>query len=326
MAVAGKIERTDQSETVTAVKEPDDGLRLDSDSPSVGRGYLPADYVAMTSLIFNLVCIVIGFPHVRHGWWLLAGISGYLIAIVSLGWLPAPRNQPLRFFRDAHALFAIAPAYAVSGMINQSIFHRYFDETVMRWDLVLFGGHPNQYLSQLWPWAPLSEALHLSYWLYLWLVPTLALTLYFMRRHRAFRIVATSVSATFFLCQFVFVLFPVRGPYYTFLPVQAPGSIFPPLVHATLERGAAVGTAFPSSHCAAAVVMALLAWKYAPRLLAAVITGITAGILIGTVYGGFHYAVDAIAGMLIGLIMGTLGPRLHGWLSRKSAERRLQTA
>ncbi len=187
----------------------------------------------------------------------------------------------------------------------------------MGWDLAIFGGHPNQYLAQLWRWAPLSEALHLSYWLYLALVPALGFTLYLMRRYASFRIVATSVSATFFLCQFVFVLFPVRGPYYTFLPVDAPGSIFPALVHATLDRGAAVGTAFPSSHCAAAVVVAMLAWRYGPKVLAALISSVTVGILFGTVYGGFHYAVDAIAGLLIGLAMGALGPRLHFWLARK---------
>jgi membrane-associated phospholipid phosphatase len=108
----------------------------------------------------------------------------------------------------------------------------------------------------------------------------------------------------------------VRGPYYTFPPVDAPGTIFPELVHATLDRGAAVGTAFPSSHCAAAVVVAILAWRFAPRGLAMAITVISSGIVLATVYGGFHYAIDAVAGLVIGLAMGNLGPRLHGWLSR----------
>jgi membrane-associated phospholipid phosphatase len=317
MAVAGKAERAesadDPSFTDGAEERP---ASIGADLPTVGPGDLPADYVVMAFAVFNLVCIAVGFPHVRHGGWLLAGILSYLILVISLRWLPSARLQPLAFFRDAHPLLAIAPAYAIAGMINQSIFHRYFDDLVLGWDRAIFGGHPHQYLARMWPSGPLSEVLHLSYWLYLGLVPALGFTLYFMRRHAAFRIVATTASATFFLCQFAFVLFPVRGPYYTFPPVQAAGSVFPALVHATLDHGASVGTAFPSSHCAAAVVVAMLAWRYAPRVLAAGITLITLGILVGTVYGGFHYAVDAIAGLLIGLTMGVVGPRLHARLAR----------
>src|SRR5690606_15448547 len=229
--------------------------------------------------------------------------------------------QPLRFLRDAHALLAIAPAYTIAGMINQSIFHRYFDDMVLGWDRAIFGRHPHQHLARIWPWGPLSEALHLSYWLYLGLVPALGFTLYFLRRHAAFRIVATSASATFFLCQFAFVLFPVLGPYYPFPPVEAAGSVFPALVHATLDHGASVGTAFPSSHCAAAVVVTILAWRYAPKVLAVGISLITIGILIGTVYGGFHYAVDALAGLFVGGTMGIVGPRLHARLARIPAIR-----
>jgi membrane-associated phospholipid phosphatase len=324
MAVGGEAERAESGGYSFPPEGSDERPAwVTSDSPTVERGYLPADYVVMAFAIFNLVCIAIGFSHIRHGGWLAAGILSYLILIISFRWLPPARVQPLTFLRDAHALLAIAPAYAIAGVINQAIFHRYFDDMVLVWDRAIFGGHPHQYLSQIWPWGLLSEGLHLSYWLYLWLVPALGFTLYFMRRHAAFRIVATSASATFFLCQFAFVLFPVRGPYYTFPPVQASGSVFPALVHSTLDLGASVGTAFPSSHCAAAVVVAMLAWRYAPRALAAGITLITLGILIGTVYGGFHYAVDAIAGLLIGLTMGVVGPRLHVRLARSSSVRRV---
>jgi membrane-associated phospholipid phosphatase len=38
---------------------------------------------------------------------------------------------------------------------------------------------------------------------------------------------------------------------------------------------------------------------------------IAAGILFGTVYGGFHYAVDSLAGLAVGIAFGWLGPRMH---------------
>ncbi|MCA9728647.1 MAG: phosphatase PAP2 family protein [Candidatus Eisenbacteria bacterium] len=286
----------------------------DLGSSRVAPGYLPADLVAMVFAAFDLIIIGIGFRRVEHAPWLALGFAAYLAVLISLRWLPPPRWRLFRFLRDAHALFAIGPAYAVAGMINQVVPSGYFDDAVIGWDRALFGGHPNADLAARLPWAPLSEFLHLSYWLYLWLLPLLGFTLYLMRRYDRFRIVATTVSATFFLCQFVFVLFPVEGPYYTFPHVNAPGSIFPPLVYGTLERGAAIGTAFPSSHCATATVVAISAWRFAPRPLAVLITILTCGIVFGTVYGGFHYAIDALVGLALGLTMGKLGPVLHARL------------
>jgi hypothetical protein len=43
-----------------------------------------------------------------------------------------------------------------------------------------------------------------------------------------------------------------------------------------------------------------------------------AGIFFGTVYGGFHYAIDAIAGLALGSLLAIAGPPFHCWLLRRS--------
>jgi len=38
---------------------------------------------------------------------------------------------------------------------------------------------------------------------------------------------------------------------------------------------------------------------------------------VGAIYGGFHYAIDVVAGAGVGLLVGTLGHRVTRRLSRR---------
>jgi membrane-associated phospholipid phosphatase len=73
------------------------------------------------------------------------------------------------------------------------------------------------------------------------------------------------------------------------------------VVHAILAGGSSWGTAFPSSHVAVSWVAALVLWREHRRAfwLAA---PVAFGLALGTVYGQFHYAVDAVAGAGFGLL------------------------
>jgi membrane-associated phospholipid phosphatase len=142
-----------------------------------------------------------------------------------------------------------------------------------------------------------------------------ALTLYFSRHFEELKEFATTVMATFFFCYVIFTIFPVRGPFYYFGPIDpyAKGLLFPQVVHKLLLRAASVGTAFPSSHVAASVAIWLVCRRYLRRLSHAILV-IAIGIFVGTVYGGFHYALDALAGVAVGIACGLLGPKLHAWI------------
>jgi len=65
-----------------------------------------------------------------------------------------------------------------------------------------------------------------------------------------------------------------------------------------LDRGDSWGAAFPSSHVAAAVVAAVCALRYWRRL-GLVLAPFTIGLVLSVVYGQFHYAVDAVAGLIV---------------------------
>src|SRR5258705_389345 len=78
---------------------------------------------------------------------------------------------------------------------------------------------------------------------------------------------------------------------------------------------------FPSSHVAASLVSALCALRY-QRRVGAIVAPIVAALVLATVYGGFHYAVDA----LVGVILGGLAWLASATLWRVTASRGEHTA
>jgi membrane-associated phospholipid phosphatase len=93
-------------------------------------------------------------------------------------------------------------------------------------------------------------------------------------------------------------VFPVAGPRYEFARIVGPqtdGAIYG-LVHTILEGGSSKGTAFPSSHVAATVSAWLAAGLVSRRLMWA-LAPFAILLTLGTVYGRFHYAIDAAVGL-----------------------------
>lgn len=189
------------------------------------------------------------------------------------------------------------------------------DAVVQRWETALWGGHPSRLLAGSLPYRWISELLHGSYLSYYAIIYLPLAWLWVQSRRealpsatygrpvsRGFGEAALAVMTTFVLCFAVFVLFPVQGPRYLWVPEGIPAGPVRGAVLAILERGSSRGAAFPSSHMAVATVQALMAfrWRVPGRLL---IAFLTAGLGVGAVYGGFHYAIDILAGGLLGIVV-----------------------
>jgi len=75
-----------------------------------------------------------------------------------------------------------------------------------------------------------------------------------------------------------------------------------------LDQGDSWGAAFPSSHVAAAVVATLCALRFW-RPLGLVLLPLTLGMVFAVVYGQFHYAVDALGGLVVAVaVLTSLNP------------------
>ena len=173
------------------------------------------------------------------------------------------------------------------------------DALVVTWEATLFPGNPSATLAPRWNAAAVSELLHLAYASYYLLVYVPPMVLYARRQRDAFVSTMLALTIVYGVCFITYALFPIDGPRYLVGPANAPEGAIRSFVLELLDRGSSRGTAFPSSHVAASVVSALCALRY-QRKVGIVVAVVTAALTVATVYGGFHYAVDALVGVFLG--------------------------
>ncbi len=189
-----------------------------------------------------------------------------------------------------------------------------------RWDMVLFGFEPTIWAERFV--NPLfTDFLTVCYWLFYVMAPTLGLILYLRKDFRAFRYTMVTVVLCLYPGYIGYVVWPASAP-----RLFMPGAYTIPLHGMALldyTRSATVGVpltaygAFPSLHCAVALLAVLLAWRY-QRWFAWVQIPFAAGLVFGTVYLRHHWVVDIFAGFAITFFSFWAGPRLEDWWQRQS--------
>lgn len=254
-------------------------------------------------------------PGATSGWVypLCMGLHGAVaIAIVFVGRLGSLPPM-LRAIRETYPLLLLLLLYGEVDLLV-GLWHDPpgFDALIRNWDLWLFGGHPHQHLDRMaagWAWTELFHFLYLSYYglligsfLGIW-----------QRRPRFFPGFAFVVTGVFVSFVAVFIAFPVAGPLSSAEASLPTSGFFPQIVaylYAPLSADGIHGGAFPSSHVGMSVAIALL---LAPRRwwsrwgLGLLVLGIA----VSTVYGRFHYGIDAVAGLLAGVALYLVWTRIY---------------
>lgn len=175
------------------------------------------------------------------------------------------------------------------------------DATIVSWERAFFPSNPSATLATRWHVPLLSELLHFAYASYYLIVYLPPIALYVTGRREAFVKTVLALTIVYGACFITYALFPVDGPRYLVGPAAAPDGPVRRFVLALLERGSSRGTAFPSSHVAASLVSALCALRY-QRQVGLVVAPFVVALVIATVYGGYHYAVDALVGVILGFL------------------------
>lgn len=234
------------------------------------------------------------------GWLLAAAHAAGIGAVIWLSRRPLPGGTVGRFFRIFLPVAVTPLLYTELATLNQLVVSGYLDATVRAWEAALFGLQPSVAWARAWPWLPVSELLHLGYVSYYLVVPAAAVAVYRAAGDRGLERAAVTVGLAFFLCYLCFAVFPVAGPRYEFARIDGPparGPVFA-VVHGVLEAGSSKGTAFPSSHVAAATAALLACLRDARRAFRWLLVPVVL-LTLGTVYGRFHYAIDALAGLAV---------------------------
>ena len=208
------------------------------------------------------------------------------------------------------------------------------------WEQTVFNCQPALLFSQWAPWGWFSELMCLGYVSYFPLM-TLLLLYNFVQRYDEFLKAAFVVLASFFAFYVIFILLPVTGPQFYYLAVgtdRIAQGIFPDLGDWFLthsERMAAPGwsdgfcyylldlthdagerptAAFPSSHVGVTTVVMLLALRTRCRRLTLVMLPFYILMCLSTVYIYAHYAIDAIAGLVKGIVFYFVALRIYKFI------------
>lgn len=242
------------------------------------------------------------------------------------------RSPFLAIVRDWLPCILILVAYRESGLFFRPDPANRLDQLFVRWDDALL---KNPWvlglLTALSPW--LQRYLELAYLFCYPSVPLALGSLYLARRlapgvspasapagrdatERRYRLAInqlwTAALLAAFSCFVLFPFFPLTPPRELFHDL--PGPHVAPLLrgvnHWVLGRYAVGASLFPSAHVATVTAVALVIRTYLPR--AGIVFLIVAGsIALATVYGRYHYAADALAGVLVGLAAFLVSNRIY---------------
>ena len=276
----------------------------------------PSDWITIFYLAITGVLACIFHKNLR--WWgiYVAGRVGVISGLLWLALIPEDSlSIPLQILRDCYPIATILIFYLEIPPLAQMVLQGYLDDKIIELEGRLFNGQPSIYVSERFPSKWLSELLHLCYFSYYPIVFGLAAMLYFQGRHEAFHEVVFGEVLTFNLCLIWYIFMPVMGPYYKFEKIGgslADGFFFK-LVHMILSNAASKGTAFPSSHCAIGAIVVLYAARY-DLVAFAIMCPFGVGLVIGTVYARMHYAVDAILGTVLAVVIFGAAPYLYRFL------------
>ena len=224
-----------------------------------------------------------------------------------------PETGAAAWLRWLYPLLLLVPLNFQVEMVG-TVFHggEVYDHLVREWDKALFGTYLHRAFPEALPGVLWRELLHLFYAAYYPLVMGSYIWVWWQgfrgassngpRVSPALLRFAFVLLGTFCTYLAIFVLFPVIGPlddrYLRFDGVGLVG----PFIDWLYGIAASQGGALPSSHVGESVVVVLLL-RPRDRRVTAALWVLVAGLTLGTVYGSFHYAIDAVTGLISGALL-----------------------
>jgi len=190
--------------------------------------------------------------------------------------------------------------YYQTGFINTVVVPQFLDSYFMNLDVRIFGKFPAFFLRGKQENPFLDEFFHFFYFIYYLAIPHTGVLL-FRKDVRLFESFVFQLSSLFYLCFAIFIFLPVEGPIELRNEYFHQGGLFQAIIDFIYTGAEKPGAAFPSSHVAA---MFLVAWWGSTHFRRMKIPYWCTCLFmsIATVYCMFHYAVDVIAGLLLGVL------------------------
>ncbi len=270
--------------------------------------------VDKSTLIYNsiVVLLLLLFSSRVPGWQELILINLGIIAAI---WFVFSRITPmshssLRFLRCFYPLILLSAVYMQTERMNRIFFRDFLDPYFPRVEYALFPLKPAIAFAERFPQWWVSEYMHMTYFSYYLIFPILGLILYFRCEREACDEFVFTVCSSFYVFYLIFIALPVLGAETPGLPATPHDGLFTRIMKVIYDHFEKGGAAFPSSHVGIAVTVFIYAFRHLSKKAAWVFGVLCISLSVATVYCRYHYAIDAIAGLITGLILTLIFSRI----------------
>ncbi|MGD0231759.1 MAG: phosphatase PAP2 family protein [Syntrophorhabdales bacterium] len=254
------------------------------------------------TILYNFILVVFAFIFrvkiAAYAYHLTFNLSVILMVLL----LSLTRRNSLSAFTVSlwYPLVLYGLLYYQTGLINRVVVPRFLDAFFMNLDVRIFGEVPAFFLHGRRGNAFFDEFFHFFYFSYYLIIPLTGILL-FRKDVKLFENFVFQLSSLFYVCFVIYILLPVEGPIALRNECYHQGGLFRTMVDFIYAGGENPGAAFPSSHVAATFLIAWWGSTHFERMK--IFYWLTCLFLsIATVYCMFHYAVDVIGGLLLGVL------------------------
>ena len=291
-------------------------------------GFMAPEVATLLYALFTMIVIFFTWTNVENPsdllWLRLQFLSG-TFALWVVYWL-----WPCKFVIGARVTYLLAMLgmwYPDTYSINSQFAS--LDHIFAGYEQALFGFQPSLLFSKAYSNPLVSELMYMGYFSY-YLFFVVPLFIVFFKRFASLERTAFMIFAGFYICYAIYLLLPVTGPQYYYLAVgldeiaagnfsdvghyfkdhtevlASPGwsgGLFYHLVQLAHHAGERPTAAFPSSHVAIATLVMLITMKLRMWRWLLVLAIPYMFLCLSTVYIYAHYAIDAITGMVFGVVL-----------------------
>ena len=273
------------------------------------------DLADKSTLVYNLIVmlLLILFSHRIHSWHRLILLNLSMIAVIVFLFARVTDRSPglLRFLASFYPMFFFFGGYLQTERMNRIFFDQFLDPLFRRIEYGLFGTEPAIVLAEHFPQWWVSEYMHFAYFTYYLLFPIMGIILYLRKDRRLFEEYMFTLCSSFYVYFLIFIALPVAGGESMGLPTTPADGPFTRIMGVIYQNFEVGGGAFPSSHVGIATLLVIYAFRHLRRPMAWIYAVLCVSLTIATVYCRYHYAIDAISGILTGFALTFFWRRVY---------------
>ena len=282
------------------------------------------DKISIAYLLLNILYIVFGWQHVDKPFFNLVTFIALAALIPVIIKIQKSFDTKLtRFLKNFYPIIYFTYLFEATSAVNNVIFKNDLDFFFQKIDFLIFGYQPAIVWGKVLDSWFFQEFFHFAYFSYYLMIIFIPIYFYLKKSKRNFNELVFSLSLLFYFCYLLYMVLPVVGGR-TFSGID---QIVTTYEHGPFSRIMAFiyrntahrGGAFPSSHVAVAVLLALFSFNI-NRFWGWLLFFTSVMLSFSTVICHYHYFIDVIFGFPLGILFYFIGKDIFKRFNRQVYE------